>query len=145
MTYKEKVDWLLGYRRQQSKVEELNQEMQEMQAFWEQQRGQVSEGRGDWLHTRQEHEAAAMQERKLVIAKEQRRLAAMGDAVDAAIKRLEEPRQRRVLRQIYLMGMSQNQVCEQFHYCKRQVSRTHADGVAALELRPEDLQAGQRV
>ena len=146
MTYKEKVDWLLSYRRQQQRVEELSREMQEMAQVMQSQREQLAVGRnGDWKRARQQQEAETMQERRLVLASEQRRMTALGDAVEAAIGRLEEPRQRRVLRQIYLAGMSQNQVCEQFHYCKRQVSRSHADGVNAMLLRAEDLQAGERV
>ena len=122
MTYKEKVDWLLSYRRQQQRVEELSREMQEMEQVMQSQREQLAVGRnGDWKRARQQQEAETMQERRLVLASEQRRMAALGDAVEAAIGRLEEPMQRRVLRQIYLAGMSQNQVCEQFHYCKRQV------------------------
>ena len=30
MTYQEKVDWLLSYRRQENKVQELEQEMKEL-------------------------------------------------------------------------------------------------------------------
>ena len=112
MTYQEKVDWLLSYRRQENKVQELEQEMKELQQVLENQRALCTQGRGEWLRERQEREATAIRERQLVLAKEQRRMTALADAIEVAIKRLEEPRQRRVLRQIYLAGMSQNQVCE---------------------------------
>ena len=126
-------------------VQELEQEMKELQQVLENQRALCTQGRGEWLRERQEREAMAIRERQLVLAKEQRRMTALADAIEIAIKRLEEPRQRRVLRQIYLAGMSQNQVCEQFHYCKRQVSRSHTEGVRELQLRPEDLRAGDGV
>lgn len=142
MTYQEKVEWLRGYARQLQYVEELNRETEELQKFMEEQRSQVSGGKGDWLRSRQSKEAETLHERQLVLAREQRRLAALGDMINAAIERLQEPRQRRVLRQIYLMGMSQNQVCEQLHYCKRQVSRSHLMGVTALEPRAEELAGG---
>lgn len=145
MTYQEKVDWLLSYRRQENKVQELEQEMKELQQVLENQRALCTQGRGEWLRERQEREATAIRERQLVLAKEQRRMTALADAIEIAIKRLEEPRQRRVLRQIYLAGMSQNQVCEQFHYCKRQVSRSHTEGVRELQLCLEDLRAGDGV
>ncbi len=53
MTYKEKVEWLLSYRRQQQRVEELSREMQEMEQVMQSQREQLAVGRnGDWKRAR---------------------------------------------------------------------------------------------
>ena len=53
MTYQEKVDWLLSYRRQENKVQELEQEMKELQQVLENQRALCTQGRGEWLRERQ--------------------------------------------------------------------------------------------
>lgn len=145
MTYQEKIDWLLGYREQKEKIHELDCELKEMQEIMQEQREFFADSQGDWKRTCQEKEARAVKERELVLAKEQRKLMAMNDAIESAIQRLDDTRQRRVMRMIYIGGRNQDQVCEKANYCKRNISRIHSDAVNTLQLRPEELQAGMGV
>jgi len=55
------------------------------------------------------------------------------NAVRAAIERLPDAQQRKVLRRMYLDGLAQNEVCEALGLSKTPISRFHKAGVETVQ------------
>lgn len=134
MTYQEKVEWLLRCRKAKDRQECLEQEYRELKEVLQCKANMVSVCKGNWEQSCTEKNEERFREREMALAREQRKLAQLFGEVEAAISTLQDPLQRRVLRQVYLMDLSQDKICKIFHMGKSKVIRTHAEGIARIQI-----------
>lgn len=141
MTYEEKVEWLEGYQRQAGLAREMREEMAEMKKMMEEQRAQAvgQAGKRNWMQARQAREMELLQERRLALAAQEARMTRLGDCIEDAIDALPSPQQRRILRLLYLGGMSQRAISAKMGFCRRHICREHREAVVALDITPEML------
>lgn len=141
MTYSEKVEWLGEYLRQAALARELRQEITEMRTLMEEQRSDAAKRGGARAGGSAEllWETELLEERRMALAAQERKMNRAGRRVERAIETLHDPRQRRILRMIYLVGMTQQAISVRMGFCRRHICRCHQDGVAAIEITPEML------
>lgn len=138
MLYSEKVEWLGEYLRQAALAREMRQEMAEMRAMMEEQRnaakqsGARAAGQGETLW-----EAELLEEKRMALAAQERKMNQTGRKIASAIETLQNPRQRRIMRMIYLVGMSQRAVSVKMNLCRRHVCRYHQSAVAEIMITPK--------
>lgn len=141
MTYSEKVDWLGGYLREASLTREMRQEMKEMKALMEGQRVELTgqPAKNEWNRERQAREAEVMEEYRMALLAQERRMLETADKIGTAIARVPSSRHRRILRMVYLVGMNQRAIAAELGYCRRHVCRDHQAAVRAVEVSSELL------
>ena len=144
---REKVEQLMTYQREMRMVEELRAELVELKCMAEESGvpASAAQGKAGGDKGRLTRGAERISDKQMELNARERRALQTADRLEAANEKLPSPRQRRVMRMVYLRGMSQREVALRMGYCRRQINRDHQDAVAAVMLaEPEGESDGAR-